>query len=89
MNLIMSQYSTTLEDDAMRNIIVLIFFFLSFFLTESVLQKLRSIVAMNENLKRQEQEFRAHCKVFKPSKGFFLSYLHWQLMFEYIGLAVV
>lgn len=28
----------------------------------SVLQKLRSIVAMNENLKRQEQEFRAHCK---------------------------
>ena len=71
MNLIMSQYSTTLEDDAMRNIIVLIFFFLSFFLTESVLQKLRSIVAMNENLKRQEQEFRAHCKVLKPSKGSF------------------
>ncbi|XP_068741608.1 coiled-coil domain-containing protein 93-like isoform X2 [Montipora capricornis] len=28
----------------------------------SVLQKLRSIVAMNENLKKQEQEFRAHCK---------------------------
>ncbi|XP_068716012.1 coiled-coil domain-containing protein 93-like isoform X2 [Montipora foliosa] len=28
----------------------------------SVLQKLRSIVAMNENLKKQKQEFRAHCK---------------------------
>ncbi|XP_033639699.1 coiled-coil domain-containing protein 93-like [Asterias rubens] len=29
---------------------------------KSVLQKLRSLVAMNENLKKQEQEFRAHCK---------------------------
>ncbi|XP_072029875.1 coiled-coil domain-containing protein 93-like [Amphiura filiformis] len=28
----------------------------------SVLQRLRSLVAMNENLKKQEQEFRAHCK---------------------------
>ncbi|CAH3193118.1 unnamed protein product, partial [Porites evermanni] len=28
----------------------------------SILQKLRSIVAMNENLKKQEQQFRAHCK---------------------------
>ncbi|XP_066301811.1 coiled-coil domain-containing protein 93-like isoform X2 [Branchiostoma lanceolatum] len=28
----------------------------------SVLQQLRGLVAMNENLKRQEQEFRAHCK---------------------------
>ncbi|XP_006824717.2 coiled-coil domain-containing protein 93-like, partial [Saccoglossus kowalevskii] len=27
-----------------------------------VLQSLRSLVAMNENLKKQEQEFRAHCK---------------------------
>ena len=30
---------------------------------DSILQKLRSIVAMNENLKKQEQQFRAHCKV--------------------------
>lgn len=29
---------------------------------KSVLYKLRALVAMNENLKRQEQEFRAHCK---------------------------
>lgn len=29
---------------------------------QSILQRLRSLVAMNENLKRQEQEFRAHCK---------------------------
>ena len=36
----------------------------------SVLQKLRSIVAMNENLKKQEQEFRAHCKVFQKSVNF-------------------
>ncbi|XP_078656101.1 coiled-coil domain-containing protein 93-like isoform X6 [Branchiostoma floridae x Branchiostoma belcheri] len=28
----------------------------------SVLQQLRGLVAMNENLKKQEQEFRAHCK---------------------------
>ncbi|KAJ7354756.1 Coiled-coil domain-containing protein 93 [Desmophyllum pertusum] len=28
----------------------------------SILQKLRSIVVMNENLKKQEQQFRAHCK---------------------------
>lgn len=28
----------------------------------SILQKLRSIVAMNENLKKQEQQFRSHCK---------------------------
>ncbi|XP_022080112.1 coiled-coil domain-containing protein 93-like [Acanthaster planci] len=29
---------------------------------KSVLQKLRSLVAMNESLKKQEQEFRTHCK---------------------------
>lgn len=29
----------------------------------SVLQKLRALVAMNENLKGQEQEFKAHCRV--------------------------
>ncbi|XP_038044397.1 coiled-coil domain-containing protein 93-like [Patiria miniata] len=29
---------------------------------KSVLQKLRSLVAMNESLKKQETEFRAHCK---------------------------
>ena len=34
-----------------------------FFFFFSILQKLRSIVAMNENLKKQEQQFRAHCKV--------------------------
>ncbi|KAJ6665474.1 hypothetical protein lerEdw1_003315 [Lerista edwardsae] len=28
----------------------------------NVLQKLRALVAMNENLKSQEQEFRAHCR---------------------------
>ncbi|XP_033879907.3 coiled-coil domain-containing protein 93-like isoform X2 [Acipenser ruthenus] len=28
----------------------------------SVLQKLRALVAMNENLKNQEQEFRTHCR---------------------------
>jgi hypothetical protein len=28
-----------------------------------ILQKLRSLVAMNENLKKQEQQFKAHCKV--------------------------
>ncbi|XP_062972692.1 coiled-coil domain-containing protein 93 isoform X1 [Elgaria multicarinata webbii] len=28
----------------------------------TVLQKLRTLVAMNENLKSQEQEFRAHCR---------------------------
>ena len=28
-----------------------------------VLQTLRSLVAMNESLRRQEQEFKAHCKV--------------------------
>ena len=28
----------------------------------SILQTLRSLVAMNENLKKQEQEFKAHCK---------------------------
>ncbi|XP_066544692.1 coiled-coil domain-containing protein 93 [Amia ocellicauda] len=28
----------------------------------SVLQKLRALVAMNENLKTQEQEFRTHCR---------------------------
>lgn len=37
--------------------VVVVFFFFS------ILQKLRSIVAMNENLKKQEQQFRAHCKV--------------------------
>ncbi|XP_041365709.1 coiled-coil domain-containing protein 93-like [Gigantopelta aegis] len=29
---------------------------------QSILQNLRSLVAMNENLKKQEQEFKAHCK---------------------------
>lgn len=29
----------------------------------SVLQSLRALVAMNENLKSQEQEFKAHCRV--------------------------
>ncbi|XP_052091215.1 coiled-coil domain-containing protein 93-like isoform X2 [Mytilus californianus] len=29
---------------------------------QSILQTLRSLVAMNENLKKQEQEFKAHCK---------------------------
>ncbi|GAB6033391.1 Coiled-coil domain-containing protein 93 [Chamberlinius hualienensis] len=29
---------------------------------QDVLSKLRSLVAMNENLKQQEQEFRSHCK---------------------------
>lgn len=29
----------------------------------SVLQNLRMLVAMNENLKSQEQEFKAHCRV--------------------------
>nr|XP_023411834.1 coiled-coil domain-containing protein 93 isoform X3 [Loxodonta africana] len=28
----------------------------------SILQNLRALVAMNENLKRQEQEFKAHCR---------------------------
>ena len=28
----------------------------------SVLQQLRGLVAMNENLKKQEQQFKAHCK---------------------------
>ncbi len=30
--------------------------------SKSVLEKLRALVAMNENIKKQEQEFRAHCK---------------------------
>ncbi|XP_065928887.1 coiled-coil domain-containing protein 93 isoform X3 [Magallana gigas] len=29
---------------------------------QGVLQNLRSLVAMNENLKKQEQDFKAHCK---------------------------
>ncbi|GFR91723.1 coiled-coil domain-containing protein 93-like [Elysia marginata] len=29
---------------------------------QGIIQKLRSLVAMNENLKKQEQEFKAHCK---------------------------
>ncbi|CAL1527703.1 unnamed protein product [Lymnaea stagnalis] len=29
---------------------------------QGILQTLRSLVAMNENLKKQEQEFKAHCK---------------------------
>ncbi|KAL4222275.1 Coiled-coil domain-containing protein 93 [Mactra antiquata] len=29
---------------------------------QGILQKLKSLVAMNENLKKQEQEFKAHCK---------------------------
>lgn len=29
----------------------------------SILQNLRALVAMNENLKSQEQEFKAHCRV--------------------------
>ena len=32
------------------------------FLVDSILQTLRSLVAMNENLKKQEQDFKAHCK---------------------------
>lgn len=31
-----------------------------------ILDRLRSLVAMNENLKKQEQQFRAHCKVNTP-----------------------
>eukprot|EP00794_Sanderia_malayensis_P016993 gene16993-18705_t len=30
--------------------------------SKSVLEKLRALVAMNETIKKQEQEFRAHCK---------------------------
>uniref|UniRef100_A0A2K6ESW2 Coiled-coil domain-containing protein 93 n=1 Tax=Propithecus coquereli TaxID=379532 RepID=A0A2K6ESW2_PROCO len=33
----------------------------------SILQNLRALVAMNENLKSQEQEFKAHCRT--PSSG--------------------
>ncbi|XP_033762120.1 coiled-coil domain-containing protein 93-like isoform X1 [Pecten maximus] len=29
---------------------------------QSILQRLRALVAMNENLKKQEQDFKAHCK---------------------------
>lgn len=29
----------------------------------SVLEKLKDLVTMNENLKQQEQEFRTHCRV--------------------------
>lgn len=36
--------------------------FIVVFLISSILQALRSLVAMNENLKKQEQEFKAHCK---------------------------
>uniref|UniRef100_A0A672ZXF9 Coiled-coil domain-containing protein 93 n=1 Tax=Sphaeramia orbicularis TaxID=375764 RepID=A0A672ZXF9_9TELE len=32
------------------------------FSSASVLEKLRSLVTMNENLKQQEQEFRTHCR---------------------------
>uniref|UniRef100_A0A667ZG72 Coiled-coil domain-containing protein 93 n=1 Tax=Myripristis murdjan TaxID=586833 RepID=A0A667ZG72_9TELE len=32
-------------------------------LVGSLLEKLRALVAMNENLKQQEQEFRTHCRV--------------------------
>jgi hypothetical protein len=32
-------------------------------LFDSVLSSLRSLVALNENLKKQEEEFKAHCKV--------------------------
>ena len=32
-------------------------------ISSRVLQELRGLVAMNESLKKQEQEFRAHCKV--------------------------
>lgn len=35
----------------------------------SVLQQLRALVAMNENLKRQEQQFKAHCKVGRLMAG--------------------
>jgi hypothetical protein len=31
-------------------------------LFDRVLQQLRNLVAMNESLKRQEQQFKAHCK---------------------------
>ena len=31
--------------------------------TNSVLEKLKGLVTMNENLKQQEQEFRTHCRV--------------------------
>uniref|UniRef100_A0A8B9KJR2 Coiled-coil domain-containing protein 93 n=1 Tax=Astyanax mexicanus TaxID=7994 RepID=A0A8B9KJR2_ASTMX len=33
-----------------------------FFFSCSLLEKLRALVAMNENLKQQEQEFRTHCR---------------------------
>lgn len=36
---------------------------MSFFGLFSILQNLRALVAMNENLKSQEQEFKAHCRV--------------------------
>lgn len=36
---------------------------LSFVVLISLLEKLRALVAMNENLKQQEQEFRTHCRV--------------------------
>lgn len=32
-------------------------------LVNSVLEKLKGLVTMNENLKKQEQEFRTHCRV--------------------------
>ena len=41
----------------------------------SILQNLRSIVAMNENLKKQEQQFRAHCKVKKDKNTWMLDKL--------------
>lgn len=35
----------------------------------NILQTLRSLVAMNENLKKQEQQFRVHCKVSRTFQG--------------------
>ena len=35
------------------------------FLFSSVLSKLQSLLALNENLKRQEEEYKAQCKVWR------------------------
>ena len=55
---------------------------------DSILQKLRSIVAMNENLKKQEQQFRVHCKV-NNSMQIYTGYLikkSWHLVIGNLGI---
>ena len=42
------------------------------------LQQLRALVAMNENLKKQEQQFKAHCKVI-PSHPHTVTHTHHSL----------